>query len=212
MHRSAAGPVDRALRPVARGAVIVCGWWLLAIALLTCVEIVGRKLFGFSLQGIDEIGGYTLAFTSSLALTYALLNRGHTRVDFLFVRFPVWMQAAINVLALVLLAAVALFAAWRGAAVVLESIELQSHSITPLQTALWIPQSAWLAGFALFALTALLQALHAAWLATRDTTRLNTLYGPLTVEEEIEQELADVAPAADLPSSAGPVRTTHTPT
>ena len=191
-RRTLENPVERALRPIARGAVIVCGWWLLAVAVLTCVEIVGRKLFGFSLQGVDEIGGYTLAFTSSLALTYALLNRGHTRVDFLFARFPALLQAVINVLALALLAALALFASWRGFTIVAESVELQSRSITPLQTPMWLPQTLWLAGLVLFALTAVALALHAAKLLTAGPARVNALYGPLTVEEEIEQELHDV--------------------
>ena len=191
-RRSQENPVERALRPIARGAVIVCGWWLLAVAVLTCIEIVGRKLFGFSLQGVDEIGGYTLAFTSSLALTYALLNRGHTRVDFIFARFPALLQAVINVLALALLAALAVFASWRGFTIVAESVELQSRSITPLQTPMWLPQTLWLAGLVLFALTAVALALHALKLLTAGPARVNALYGPLTVEEEIEQELHDV--------------------
>lgn len=191
-RRTQDNPVQRALLPVARGAVIVCGWWLLAVALMTCVEIVGRKLFGFSLQGVDEIGGYTLAFTSALALTYALLNRGHTRVDFLFARFAAPVQAAINVIALALLAALAVFASWRGYFLVAESVELQSHSITPLQTPMWIPQALWLAGLVLFAVTAVALALHALRLLAAGPARVNALYGPLTVEEEIEQEIGDV--------------------
>ncbi len=198
---SGANPVANALRPIARGAVLVCGWWLLAVAAMTCVEIVGRKLFSFSLQGVDEIGGYTLAVTSSLALTYALLNRGHTRVDFLFVRLPARAQAAINVVSLALLAALAVFSAWRGYTVLAESIELKSRSITPLQTPLWLPQSLWLAGLVLFALTALALAIHAAWLVPRQPARLNALYGPLTVEEEIEQEVGDVVPIAEVERS-----------
>jgi hypothetical protein len=44
---------------------LACGWWLLALSVATCVEILGRKFFGFSLQGVDEIGSYTFASRSS---------------------------------------------------------------------------------------------------------------------------------------------------
>ena len=60
----------------------------------TCVEMVTRKLFNFSLQGVDEIGGYTLAVTSALGLfVHAAGTRGHTRVDFLLSRLPAWLCA-----------------------------------------------------------------------------------------------------------------------
>jgi hypothetical protein len=35
----------------------------------TCVEMVSRKLFNYNLQGIDEIGGYTLAVTSAIGFS-----------------------------------------------------------------------------------------------------------------------------------------------
>ena len=45
-------------------ATLACGWWLLALSAITCVEILGRKFFGFSLQGVDEIGSYTFAIVT----------------------------------------------------------------------------------------------------------------------------------------------------
>ena len=41
----------RILEAAIDAAALACGWWLLALSALTCVEILGRKFFGFSLQG-----------------------------------------------------------------------------------------------------------------------------------------------------------------
>lgn len=182
-------PVAAALEPVARVILYAAGWWLLLIAALTCVEIVGRKLFGFSLQGIDEVGGYTLGVTASLAFSYALIKRGHTRVDFLLTKLPPSVQAACNAAAMVTLAVLVAYAFLRGITVVAESIEFQSRTMTPLRVILWIPQSGWLLGWALFAATAIAFAVHALVLVVRDRNKLNAYYGPLTVDEEIQAEL-----------------------
>lgn len=183
-------PVVRALQPLTRGGAILCGWWLLVVAAFTCVEIVGRKLFGFSLQGVDEVSGYTLAIVAALSFSHALLMRAHTRIDFLIVKLGPGIRAWLNMLAMATLALLALFALWKGAPVLLESIEFNSHSTSPLQTPMWLPQGAWLAGLALFALCAAALALHAVWLLVRrDHSKLNRLYGPPSLDEEIEREV-----------------------
>ena len=157
-------PISRVVEPVARVAAIACGYAVLALSIAIAVEILGRKLFGFSLQGIDEVGGYTTAIVSSLACAWALVSKSHTRVDFLLGRMPEWLRAVLNALAYALLAGLAAFATWRGWDVLDETLLFDSHAITPLGTPLWIPQSLWLAGFATFAAVAALYALHALWL------------------------------------------------
>ena len=172
--------------------VIACGWWLIALSLFTCVEMIGRKFFRFSLQGVDEVGAYTLAVTSALGFSYTLLTRGHTRIDFLLTRLPEGLRAVLNAAAMVTLAGLTLFAVYRGYFVLSESIEFQSTSTTPLQTPLWIPQSLWFLGWILFALAACYLAVHACLLLARDRQKVNKLYGPQTLEEEIESETAGV--------------------
>jgi TRAP-type C4-dicarboxylate transport system permease small subunit len=172
---------------------LASGWWLLLIAAATCVEMVSRKLFNFSLQGVDEIGGYTLAVTSSLGFSYTLIARGHTRVDFMVSKLPVPARAFLNTLAMVSLAVLTLFAVWRAFDVLSESIEFQSHATSPLQTPMWLPQSLWFFGYVLLAITASYMAVHACILLFRDHDRLNTVYGPPTLEEEIESETGGIS-------------------
>lgn len=169
--------------------VILCGWWLIALSFATLVEMLGRKLFSFSLQGVDEIGSYTYGIVGAFGFAYALITRSHTRVDFLLSRFPVPMRAALNLLAIVTLAALALLCTWRGWHVVRESLDMQSAAATPLGTPMWIPQTIWLFGYLLFALVALWAALDACRLFTGGRmAELNQRFGPQTLEEEIEAE------------------------
>ena len=76
-------PVANAFEPPARFVAIAGGYWLMLIAAATCVEIISRKLFSFSLLGVDEVGGYTLAILAALGFSYALVDRAHTRIDVL---------------------------------------------------------------------------------------------------------------------------------
>lgn len=181
--------VSRGLARIADLTVIACGWWLIALSVMTCVEMFGRKLFGFSLQGVDEIGSYTYGIVGAFGFSYALITRSHTRVDFLLSRFPAGLRSLLNLLAMLSLAALALLCVWRGAHVLLESIDFGSTAATPLATPMWLPQSIWLAGYGLFALVALWAALDAVKLyASRRLGQLDARFGPQTLEEEIEAE------------------------
>ncbi len=183
-------PVSRIVQPVARIAAILSGYAVLAIAFLTGIEIIGRKFFGFSLQGVDDYGGYVLAITAAVGACYTMAQRGHTRIDLFLLRMPRGVQRWLNVLAMLTLAALATYSALRGWSVLAESIEFQSVSSTPAQTPLWAPQTLWLAGLTLFAVFAIAYAAHAVVLLLRGAPELNRWYGPHTVQEELDEELA----------------------
>lgn len=183
------GLTTRGLAQVTDITVLACGWWLIGLSVATCVEMLGRKLLGFSLQGIDEIGSYTYGIVGAFGFGHALITRSHTRVDFLLSRFPLRARALLNLLAMLSLAALAFLCLWRGLQVVRESLELGATASTPLATPMWIPQSIWLAGYLMFAVV----AGWAAWYALRLFMRgaideINGRFGPQTLEEEIEAE------------------------
>ena len=183
------GPVSRSIAAFTDVAALACGWWLIALSAVTCVEMLGRKVLGFSLQGVDEIGSYTYAIVGSIGFAHALVSRSHTRVDFLMSRFSPKVRAVLNLAAMLTLAALAFLCLWRGLQVVLESIDLRATASTPLATPMWIPQAIWLGGYVLFAVTAAWAALDALRLffgGRQDA--LNQRFGPQTLEEEIEAE------------------------
>lgn len=199
--RHAENPVARALATPVRLMQIVMGWGLLVLCAATVVEILGRKLGGFSLQGVNEIGAYMLAISSTWGFSAAMLQRAHARVDFLFVRFPPRMQAILNALAAVLFAGLAIFSAYEGWHVLKDTLRWQATANTPLQTPLWIPQSLWLAGLVVFSCVTAAMAAHALILLFRDPIRLNRYYGPPSLEEQIEIETQGTV---DLPPSPLP--------
>jgi TRAP-type C4-dicarboxylate transport system permease small subunit len=179
-------------RSVARAGAIIAGWALMAISIASCIEVVGRKYFDFSFRGLDEIGGYMLAAVSAFGFAYALSTRSHMRVTLLFPYVPSFVQSLLNVLAMVTLAAMAAFCAWRGAFEVLDVLTSGKRSNTPLSVPLWMPQGIWLAGMVLFALGAVFMALHSISLLLGNRALLNRTYGPQSLEEEISMEVGHV--------------------
>lgn len=181
-------PVSQFAEPVARYFSIVIGWGILAFSIALSFEIVGRKLFGTSFKGMDELGGFILAIAAATGASYSMALRAHTRVDVFLVRFPPAAQRVLNTLALIAMAAFALFAAWRGYAVLEETLEFNS-SAPNLNIPLAYPQMVWLLGLVMFAGIASAFALHALYLLLTGKPGLNTHYGPLSVDEELESEL-----------------------
>ena len=182
-------PIGRIVEPVARVAAILCGYMVLVLSIFVSIEIVGRKLFGFTFQGTDDLGGYVLAIMAIVGASYTMAMRGHTRVDVFLVRMRPAVQRALNTLAMLTMAAFAVFAAWRGYSVLEESIEFQSVATNPLQTPLWQPQGLWVAGLVLFATISVAYAVHALVLFLRGSPELNRLYGPASAQDELEAEL-----------------------
>ncbi len=182
-------PLTRTLHRIVGFFAVACGWWLMGLSVATCVEMLGRKVFAFSLQGVDEIGSYTFAVVGAFGFSYALITRGHTRVDFLLSRFSGTQRGVLNLTAMVTLTAMALFFAYRSFEVVAESRALGSTAATPLATPLWIPQSIWLLAYVVFAVTSVIATGYALALLARGAWgKLNRRYGPQTLEEEIESE------------------------
>lgn len=182
-------PIGRVVEPVARFAAIVCGYAALILSVLVSIDIVGRKLFGFTFQGTDDLGGYVLAIVAVVGASYTMAMRGHTRVDVFLVRMPAGWQRVLNVAAMVTMAGFAAFAAWRGLDVLLESIEFGSVASNPRQTPLWQPQLLWVIGLVLFALISFAYAVHSLMLLFRGSPDLNRLYGPASAQDELEAEL-----------------------
>ena len=169
---------------------ILGGYVLLFLSFLIVFEIVARKLFSYSLQGVDEIGGYVVAITGTFGFAYALIERTHTRIDIILGHVPPLPRNLLNLLAYALVTGAALFMLRYGYVALSESILFNSRSPTPLQTIMWIPQGMWFGGLFVFSVTAVALFVHLVVLQIRDPERGFRLYGPPTVEEEVEREMA----------------------
>ena len=79
------------------------------------------------------------------------MGRNHIRVDVFHDKFPRWMQAALNWLSIVALAAFGAFIAWVAFKVIGDTLQYRSTAQTPWATPLIIPQTVWYVGLVTFA-------------------------------------------------------------
>jgi TRAP-type C4-dicarboxylate transport system permease small subunit len=186
----------------------IFGAIFLLLAFVVAIETISRKVFSFSLQGADELGGYALAVGSTIAFSLALIGRNHIRVDVFHERFPPRAQAVLNWLSICLLALFALVIAVLSLNVLRETLEYGSTAQTPWATPLIWPQSLWYAGFVLFVVLSLRYAARATLLLLqRRIDVLNVDFHPKSAKEELKEELDDLGhrQAADAHASFPPV-------
>jgi TRAP-type C4-dicarboxylate transport system permease small subunit len=174
------------------------GAWLfgavfVVLSFAVALEVTLRKVFNVSLQGVDELGGYSLAIGAGLAFALALSGRAHIRIDLVHEKLPRALRVAMNLLATLALAATAAslpVLAWYALS---DSIAMNSTAQTPWATPLRWPQSVWFVVLAVFALVAAGSALRAFGLALGGgLERVDREYGPRGAKEELQDELADI--------------------
>jgi len=179
----------------------VFGAIFLLLSVVVVVETVSRKVFNFSLQGADELGGYALAVGSTIAFSLALMGRSHIRVDVFHEMFPRWLQAALNWVSILSLALLGVFIAWVAFKVIGDTRQYGSTAQTPWATPLIWPQTVWYVGLVIFALVAVGYAIRATvLLASNRIDALNRDFHPKSAKEELKEELDDLAqrgPAVD---------------
>ena len=128
--------------------------------------------------GLYEIGGYILAIVCAWGFSYALAMQAHIRLTALISRFSVGIQALANIVTYGALTLLAFLMAWRGTAMLIETLEIHAVAPTPLETPLWIPQGLWSLGLLWFFLHVSIYFIHAIFLFTKGKTKdINKLYG-----------------------------------
>ncbi len=169
------------------------GSLLIALSIFVSLETLIRKLFNFSFQGADELGGYVLALGGTLSFTVALLERGHIRIDLIHERLPSIWQAVLNWLSAFLLAVFGVFLAKYCLLVIKDTVEYGSVAPTAWATPMVYPQTAWFVCIVLFACTAVWLAVKATGaLITGNFDVLNRDFQPKGAMEELDEELSDL--------------------
>lgn len=166
---------------------------LIALSVFVSAETLARKLFNFSFEGADELGGYVLAVGSSLAFVVALVDRAHIRIDVLHARFPARLQAIMDWLSIVSLAVLGLFMIYVGRIVIIDTMSYGSTAPTPWATPLIWPQAAWFGALCLFALTAIYLAVRATvHIVNGRFDQVSHEFHPKGAIEELAEELSDL--------------------
>jgi TRAP-type C4-dicarboxylate transport system permease small subunit len=187
-------------------AAALFGLIFIGLAVAVAAETLSRKIFNYSLQGVDELGGYALAVGGTLAFAVALVSRAHIRIDIVHEHMPRLLRILLNVAATVSLLACALALTWMGWVALSDSILFSSTAQTPWATPLRYPQAIWVGALAVFLLVCMLQALRMTLLIVRGRLdRVDVEYSPRGSKEELEEEIADLKArgAADIDLEKG---------
>lgn len=172
------------LRAANRVVGYAIGFLLMAVAAFILLEIVLRQTGGV-LGGSDEISGYMTAIVASWGFAYALSEQTHVRIDLAQRLAPAPGRAALDCLALVTTAVVALVVTWYGWEVLSKTIESGARANTPLETPLWIPQTIWFGGWVWFTANAVALGFASAVMTARG--RYAAVEDAFGVRGEVEQ-------------------------
>lgn len=175
-------------------SAILAGWAFVGLSFAVAVEVISRKVFAYSLGGMDEIGGYIYAISAPIGYILALRDNAHIRVDLILSRMRAPIRFVIHLLSFTALGFFAVLLAWRGFDMTLRSWQLGSVAPTPLQTPLVGPQSLWLAGTCVFVIVIAIKILGAVvtLLRDRNLTAATRALDVAPIDAELQQELESI--------------------
>jgi TRAP-type C4-dicarboxylate transport system permease small subunit len=156
--------VSRALDVLARAFAFAGGVVLVAMTGMSVVSIAGRTVLSRPLAGDFELVQVGCAVAVAAFLPYCQLRRGNIIVDFFTVRAGPRVQASLDALGALLLAAVMALLAWRTAAGML-TVKAAGEITMIVGFPVWLGYAAIVPSLALTALVGLVTALEAlkAW-------------------------------------------------
>ncbi|MBN8956449.1 MAG: TRAP transporter small permease subunit, partial [Rhizobiales bacterium] len=115
------------------------------MAIWIVVNVMLRKFFSISFQGVDEYGGYCLAVVATIGFAQAAFDRAHVRIDVVTRLLPLPLRAIFDVIALAALSFMAWTIAFRALNVAMTSFGMGALATSPLRTPLVVPQGIWAA-------------------------------------------------------------------
>ncbi|MEM1300511.1 MAG: TRAP transporter small permease [Pseudomonadota bacterium] len=191
--------IHRVLDRISLWAVWAGGFALMLAAFMIVIEVVGRKIGGteflgiampsFRVPGSDEYSAYIFAGATTWAYAYALIHRGHIRIDALYNLMPARVRAVLDVIALALLGWYMYFITERSWDLYLKTLKKGSKAATPQQTPLWLPQGVWVTGLTFFTIVTIFLFIYTLVCLIRgNTAKVQALAGTMSVAEEVEEE------------------------
>ena len=140
----------RALDTLYLGSGLLAGFFLVAIAALSLMQIGGR-LLGFAAHSYDEFAGWCMAASSFLGLAYTLRASEHIRMTLVLHHLAPPGRRLLEIACLAAALALAGFFAYWAFDMTRFSWVTGDVSQGLVPVPLWIPQSAMVAGLAVLA-------------------------------------------------------------
>ena len=145
---------------IGRGFGIFAALAILAVLVLTTINVVGRYLFTAPLRGAEEMTGFLVVAMVMLGAAEAYRRGDHIRIDLLTERLGPTGARWVDVLSHLAVAAFAANLLRTGLHTVKFSRNFEAYSAGYLQVPMWIPQSALVIGGALLLVMALLKLIE----------------------------------------------------
>lgn len=132
-------------------AVSILGICLVVSAqvLLNILARIGGPSLSFTIPSYADFAGYMLSTASFMALAYTLRQGSHIRVNLFVQKLATRPKWIFELITLALGVAMTGYATWYAIALLAESVEYGDTSTGIVAIALWIPQSAMVAGLGL---------------------------------------------------------------
>jgi TRAP-type C4-dicarboxylate transport system permease small subunit len=166
------------------------GALIMMAAVIVGIDVVIRKAFNVTIGGADELSGFALAISSAWAFGFALLERAHVRIDSLYVWLPSRARIVLDIVGLTAFTLFMGLFAWQAFGVFRNSVEMDTRTMTVLETPLRFPQFFWVLGLVVFVLIAVLLLLRSLLaLAQGDLATVHRQIGSRTTLEETDEEL-----------------------
>jgi TRAP-type C4-dicarboxylate transport system permease small subunit len=139
------------LNAIYKGSGLLAGFFLVAIALLSLIQISGR-LLGIAASSYDEFAGYCMAASSFLGLAWTLRTGDHIRMTLAVGRAKGGLRRLLEICCLAVATAITGYFCWSTVSMVWTSYKLHDVSQGLVPIALWIPQSGMALGLAILLL------------------------------------------------------------
>jgi TRAP-type C4-dicarboxylate transport system permease small subunit len=153
------GSLDRYVDALVTWIERVLGVLLLVGISLNVINVVGRYLAGFALNGVDEIEIYILIWIAFIGAALVTWRGSHLRMDVLILSCPPAIRWLVGWLEMIVTLVVTSFVAWQSFKYVERIYALGAVSdIAHIPT--WIPHSAIAISFTAMALIVLLRGLQ----------------------------------------------------
>ena len=139
------------LNAIYKGSGLLAGFFLVAIAVMSLIQIGGR-LLGFAAHSYDEFAGYCMAASSFLGLAWTLRCNEQIRMTLAIGGMQGGPRRVLEVVCLATAGAITAYFAWSSVEMVWTSYTLDdvSQGLVPIR--LWIPQSGMALGLAILLL------------------------------------------------------------
>lgn len=151
------GAADRLAATLSRGFGVLSVVAVIAMLVLTSVNVFGRYFFGAPVRGTEEATGFLIVATVMFGAAEAHRRGEHISIDIVEGAFPPALRRVMGVVGQLAVIVFALTMAWTGWETVVFSRSFGIYSPGYTQTPMWIVQLPLVIGGVLLALVAALR-------------------------------------------------------